>query len=96
MQLKPIGDRVLVRLVENQTKSILHIPDSAKEVPTEAIVLELGIGNEKKFHVAVGDRVIVSKYGGTEIKSGDHAFKIFNASDILAIIVDNVKKPVQV
>ena len=92
--LKPLGDRVLVEPAEEKEtkKGGIIIPDSAKEKPTEGIVRALGTGktddNGKKhpFEVKVGDRVLVSKYGGTEIKLDGREFKIFNADDLIAVI----------
>jgi chaperonin GroES len=94
INLKPLGDRVLVEPVEEKEvkKGGIIIPDSAKEKPTEGIVRALGTGktddNGKKvpFEVKVGDRVLVSKYGGTEIKLDDKDYKILNSDDILGII----------
>ncbi len=76
LNVKPLGDRVLVEPVEEKEvkKGGIIIPDTAKEKPQEGIVLALGTGKTdddgKKvpFEVKVGDRVLVSKYGGTEIK----------------------------
>jgi len=75
-ELKPLGDRVLVEPVEEKetNKSGIIIPDTAKEKPIEAVVRALGTGKTnddgKKipFEVKVGDRVLTSKYGGTEVK----------------------------
>jgi len=94
MNLKPLGDRVLVEPVEEKEvkKGGIIIPDSAKEKPTEGIVVALGTGKTddqgKKvpFEVKKGDRVLVSKYGGTEVKLNDKEYKILNADDILAVI----------
>jgi chaperonin GroES len=94
MKVKPLGDRVLVEPVEEKEirKGGIIIPDSAKEKPTEAVVRALGTGKttEKgrkvKFEVKVGDRVLISKYGGTEIKLDEKEFKILNSDDILAVI----------
>jgi len=94
MNLKPLGDRVLVEPVEEKEvkKGGIIIPDSAKEKPTEGIVRALGTGKTddegKKipFEVKVGDRVLVSKYGGTEVKLNDKDYKILNSDDILAVI----------
>ena len=94
INLKPLGDRVLVEPAEEKEtkKGGIIIPDSAKEKPTEGIVRALGTGktddNGKKipFEVKVGDRVLVSKYGGTEIKLDGKEFKILNADDILGVI----------
>ena len=92
--LKPLGDRVLVEPAEEKEvkKGGIIIPDSAKEKPTEGIVRALGTGktdeNGKKiaFEVKVGDRVLVSKYGGTEIKVDGKEYKIFNSEDLIAVL----------
>ncbi len=94
INLRPLGDRVLVEPVEEKEvkKGGIIIPDTAKEKPTEGIIRALGTGKTdddgKKipFEVKVGDRVLVSKYGGTEIKLNDKDYKILNSDDILAII----------
>ena len=94
IKLKPIGDRVLVEPVEEKEtkKGGIIIPDTAKEKPTEGIVRALGTGKTdddgKKipFEIKVGDRVLVSKYGGTEIKLDGKEFKILNSDDILGVI----------
>ena len=94
LNVKPLGDRILVEAIEEKEtkKGGIIIPDSAKEKPTEGIVIALGTGKTdddgKKipFEVKKGDRVLVSKYGGTEIKVNDKDYKIFNADDIIAII----------
>jgi chaperonin GroES len=94
INLKPLGDRVLVEPAEEKEvkKGGIIIPDTAKEKPTEGIVRALGTGktddNGKKipFEVKVGDRVLVSKYGGTEIKLDGKEYKILNADDILGVI----------
>ena len=93
-RIKPLGDRVLVEAAQEKVekKDGIIIPDSAKEKPTECIVVALGSGklddNGKRipFEVKKGDCVLVSKYGGTEIKIDDKEFKILNAEDILAIV----------
>lgn len=94
VKIKPIGDRVLVRHLEDkeQVRGGIIIPDSAKEKPQEAEVIALGTGKRDDngkvhpFEVKVGDRVLVSKYGGTEIKINDKEYKILSSDDILAII----------
>ena len=94
IKLKPLGDRVLVEPVEEKEvkKGGIIIPDSAKEKPQEGVVRALGTGktdeNGKKlpFEVKVGDRVLVSKYGGTEIKLDGKEYKILNSDDILAVL----------
>ena len=92
--LKPLGDRVLVEQAEEKEikKGGIIIPDTAKEKPTEGIIIALGTGktddNGKKvpFEVKKGDRVLVSKYGGTEIKLDGKEYRIFSSDDILAVI----------
>jgi len=94
IKLKPLGDRILVEPVEEKElkKGGIIIPDTAKEKPTEGIVRALGTGKTdddgKKipFEVNVGDRVLVSKYGGTEVKLDGKEFKILNSDDVLGII----------
>jgi chaperonin GroES len=94
LNVKPLGDRVLVEAVEEKEvkKGGIIIPDSAKEKPTEAFVRVLGTGKTdddgKKvpFEVKVGDRVLISKYGGTEIKLDGKEYKLLNSDDILAIV----------
>jgi len=94
INVKPLGDRVLVEPAEEKEvkKGGIIIPDSAKEKPTESIVIALGTGklddDGKKvpFEVKKGDRVLVSKYGGTEIKIDGKEYKILNADDILAVL----------
>lgn len=94
LNIKPLGDRLLVEpLEEKETKKGgIIIPDTAKEKPQEGVVVALGTGktddNGKKvaFEVKKGDRVLVSKYGGTEIKIDGKEYKIFSSDDLLAII----------
>ncbi len=94
LNIKPLGDRVLVEPIEEKEvkKGGIIIPDSAKEKPQEGKVVALGTGKTdddgKKipFEVKVGDRVLVSKYGGTEVKINDKEYKLLNSDDILAII----------
>ncbi|MDD2619440.1 MAG: co-chaperone GroES [Syntrophomonadaceae bacterium] len=93
MKIQPLGDRLVVKVVEvaeEKTKSGLFVPDTAKEKPQEAEVLAVGPGalNEKgeriPMDVAVGDKVIFSKYGGTEVKINGEEFLIMSSRDILA------------
>ena len=94
MNIKPLGDRVLVESLEEKevVKGGIYIPDSAKEKPQEAKVIALGTGKRdddgKKipFEVKVGDVVLTSKYGGTDIRFEDKEYKILGSSDILAIV----------
>src|ERR1700753_3738200 len=94
LKIKPIGDHILVEPIEEQEvkKGGIIIPDTAKEKPQEGKVVALGTGkvddNGKKveFTVKKGDKVLISKYGGTEIKIDGDAFLIMREDDILAII----------
>ena len=94
VSIKPLEDRIVVKSVEAEqtTASGLVIPDTAKEKPQEGEVLAVGPGriddkgNRVPLDVQVGDRVIYSKYGGTEIKHGGQEYLILSARDILAIV----------
>jgi chaperonin GroES len=94
LNVKPLGDRVLVEAVEEKEvkKGGIIIPDTAKEKPMESIIVAVGTGKTdddgKKipFEVKKGDRVLVSKYGGTEIKLDGKEYKILNSDDLLAIL----------
>jgi chaperonin GroES len=94
VNVKPLGDRVLVQPIEEQEvkKGGIIIPDTAKEKPQEGKVVALGTGkiddNGKKvdFTVKKGDKVLISKYGGTEIKIDGETFLIMREDDILGII----------
>jgi chaperonin GroES len=94
LNIKPLGDRILVEPVEEkeQKKGGIIIPDTAKEKPMESLVVALGTGktddNGQKvpFEVKKGDRVLVSKYGGTEIKLDGKEYKILSSDDVLAVI----------
>ncbi len=94
VKITPIGDRVLVKRLEEteQIKGGIVIPDSAKEKPQEAEVVALGSGkrNDKgeviAFEVKAGDRVLISKYGGTEVTYGDEKYVLIREDDILAIL----------
>jgi chaperonin GroES len=94
LNVKPLGDRVLVEAVEEKEtkKGGIIIPDSAKEKPQESVVRALGTGKTdddgKKiaFEVKVGDRILTSKYGGTDIKIDGKEYKILSSEDILAVI----------
>ena len=94
LNIKPLGDRLLVEpLEEKETKKGgIIIPDTAKEKPQEGVIVALGTGKTnddgKKvpFEVKKGDRVLVSKYGGTEIKIEGKEYKLLSSDDILAIV----------
>ncbi len=94
MNVKPLGDRVLVKPVKEseELKGGIVIPDTAKEKPQEGTVEAIGTGklddNGKQipFNVKVGDKVLMPKYGGTEIKINDEEYQIVREEDILGII----------
>ena len=94
VNVRPLGDRVLVQPIEEQEmkKGGIIIPDTAKEKPQEGKVVALGTGkvNEEgkkiDFTVKKGDTVLISKYGGTEIKIDDQNYLIMREDDILGII----------
>jgi chaperonin GroES len=95
MKIKPLGGRVLVEPLEDREviKGGIVIPDSAKEKPQEAKIVAVGAGKKDEDgkiipidEVKVGDIVLTSKYGGTEVKVDDKEYKILNLSDILAIV----------
>ncbi len=95
-KIKPIGDRVLVKYIEEeqeQSRGGIIIPDSAKEKPQEAEVVALGTGKKddsgkaQSFEVKVGDRVLISKYGGTEVKLDEEKYMLVREDDILGVIV---------
>ena len=93
VSITPLEDRVLVRPLdaEQTTASGLVIPDTAKEKPQEGEVLAVGPGRFEDgqrlpLDVAVGDKVIYSKYGGTEVKYNGEEYLVLSARDVLAII----------
>jgi chaperonin GroES len=94
-KMTPLGRRVLVKRVESEEKTAggIYLPDTAKEKPQEAEVLALGIGKDDEgkdvkdlFTVKKGDKVLISKYGGTEVKLGSDDVLIINETDILGIV----------
>jgi chaperonin GroES len=96
VNIKPLEDRIIVKQVEAEqtTASGLVIPDTAKEKPQEGEVVAVGPGRFNEdgdervpMDIAVGDKVIYSKYGGTEIKYGGDEYLILGARDVLAIVV---------
>jgi len=94
MKLKPLGDRIVVKVVtqEEKTKGGIVLPDTAKEKPQEGEVMAVGTGRvldngqRLPLEVKVGDRVIFSKYGGTEVKVEGDEYLILSERDILAIL----------
>ncbi len=94
VNIKPLEDRIVVKPLEAEqtTASGLVIPDTAKEKPQEGEVVATGPGriddngNRVPLDVAVGDKVIYSKYGGTEVKYAGSEFLILSARDVLAVV----------
>ena len=95
VNIKPLEDRIVVKPLdaEQTTASGLVIPDTAKEKPQEGEVVAVGPGRFNEdgdgripMDVSVGDKVIYSKYGGTEVKYGGDEFLILSARDVLAIL----------
>ena len=93
MNIKPLGDRVVIKMVEAEetTKSGIILAGSAKEKPQIAEIVAVGPGGmvegkEVKMEVKVGDRVITSKYAGTEVKFDGEEYTIVKQSDVLAVI----------
>lgn len=92
--IKPVADRILIKMVENEetTKSGIILAGGAKEKPQVAEVIEVGPGinniegKEVKMYIKKGDRVIVSKYSGTEVKYEGTEYLIVKQDDILAIV----------
>lgn len=95
VSIKPLEDRIVVRPLEAEqtTASGLVIPDSAQEKPQEGEVVAVGPGrfddngNRVPIDVTIGDVVIYSKYGGTEVKTGGTEYLVLSARDVLAIVV---------
>ena len=99
MDLKPLGDRIIVEVLEEEqtTVSGIVLPDTAQEKPQRAKVLAVGPGHYEDgqlvpLDVAVGDEVVFSKYGGTEVKFGVDEYLILRESDVLAKVVTSPAK----
>ena len=93
MNIKPLGDRVVIKMVEAEetTKSGIILTDSAQEKPQMAEIVAVGTGGmvdgkEVKMELKVGDKVITSKYAATEIKFDNVEYTILRQSDVLAIV----------
>jgi chaperonin GroES len=91
--LKPIGDRVVIELLEQEEDKVgsIYVPDTAKEKPQQGKVVAVGQGRRDgkeliPMSVKVGNTVLFSKYGGTEVKHGGKDYLIVSENDILAII----------
>ncbi len=94
MNLKPLGDRLLVKPIEQEEKTAsgIILPETAKEKPQEGEVLSVGPGGRKEdgsriaMDVEVGNRVLYAKYAGTEVKIDGVKYLILRESDVLAIV----------
>lgn len=92
--IKPLGDRVVIKVLEREevTRSGIVLPDTAKEKPSEGKVVAVGDGKVLEngqrvaLDVKVGDRIIFSKYGGTEVKFEGEEYLILSERDILAVV----------
>src|SRR5215831_8542440 len=97
MQLRPLGDRVVLKPVEREekTKSGIVIPDTAKEKPQEGIVKAVGTGRildsgtKVPMELKVGDKVLYARYSGNEFKLDDIEYLIISEKDVLAIVGDD-------
>jgi chaperonin GroES len=100
MKVSPLNDRVLVRRIEanEEMRGGIVIPDTAKEKPQEAEVVAVGPGKlsddgkRLQMNVKAGDRVLIGKYSGTEIKLGDEEHTILREDEILAIVQKSTTK----
>ena len=97
LKLKPLGSRVVVRALdrEEQTKSGIYLPDTAKEKPQEGRILAVGPGDRHPdtgqripVELKVGDRILFQKYAGTEFKLDDEELLILSEKDVLGLVAD--------
>ena len=94
VSIKPLEDRIVVKALEAETTTAsgIVLPDTAKEKPQEGEVIAVGPGriddkgNRVPLDIAVGDKVIYSKYGGTEVKYSGEEYLLLNARDVLAVV----------
>ena len=94
MKLRPLGDKVLVKRskAKGKTKSGIYLPETAKEKPQQATVIAVGDGKlldngqRAKFHVKKGDKVLIGKWGGTELKIDDEEMLVMSEDEILAVL----------
>lgn len=94
MKLRPLNDRILIQRVESEEKTVggIIIPDSAKEKPSEGKVAAIGPGKRNKkgeripMDLKEGDKVLFSKYGGTEVKLDGEDYLIMREDDILGVV----------
>jgi chaperonin GroES len=92
--IRPLGDRVVIKATgrDEQTKSGIYLPDTAQEKPQEGVVIAVGNGkvldngSRQPVDLKVGDKVLFSKYAGTEVKQLDEEYLILRESDVLAVI----------
>ncbi|MCL2487727.1 MAG: co-chaperone GroES [Oscillospiraceae bacterium] len=94
MKIKPLADRVVIRMTEAEetTKSGIILAGAAKEKPVVAEIIAVGPGGvvegkEVTMYVSVGDKVLISKYSGTEVKLDGEEYTIVRQNDILAVVV---------
>ena len=94
MNIRPLGDRIVVRRLEEETQTAggIYIPDSATEKPSEGEVISVGKGRIANngdlisMEVKSGDKVIFGKYSGSEVKVGDETLLIMREEDVLAVV----------
>ena len=93
-KIRPLGEKVLVKRddAETQTKSGIYLPETAKEKPQKATVVAVGDGKvldngqRAPFQVKKGDKVLIGKWGGTELKVDDQELLVMNEDEILAVL----------
>mgnify|MGYP006268561773 FL=1 len=94
MKVRPLGEKILVKRLEadDKTESGIYLPESAKEKPQEAKVIEVGQGRRLDngqwgdFQVKKGDTILLSKWGGQEIKIEDEDYLVMNEDEVLAVV----------
>jgi len=94
MNVRPIGDKIIVKRLdaEEKTASGIYLPESAKEKPQQAKVVRLGTGRKTDdgksvpFQVKEGDTILLGKWGGQEIKHGDEEYVVLSEDEVLAIV----------
>lgn len=93
LKIRPLGDRVLVRLVKEEEKvGVIVIPDTAKEKPTQGIIEAAGAGaldpkgRRRPMQVKPGDRILFGRYGGTEVRLENEEYMVLRETEILAVL----------
>ena len=94
INIRPLGDKIIVQRLEaeKQTASGIYLPESATEKPQQAKVIRVGVGRKTDdgkivpFQVKVGDTVILSKWGGTELKHKDEEYLVLSEDEVLAVV----------